>query len=81
MPQISQHNRTIVDQHTRQAEAYARLTGSMAGQKRRSRAEVLGARNEDRVLDIACGPGSLTLELAPHVAHATGLDLTPAMLG
>lgn len=74
------HDEKIIDQHTRQAESYARLTGSMAGQKRQPRHEILGAKAEDKVLDIACGPGSLTLELAPHVAHATGLDLTSAML-
>jgi 2-polyprenyl-3-methyl-5-hydroxy-6-metoxy-1,4-benzoquinol methylase len=27
-----------------------------------------------RLLDVGCGPGSLTLLLAPHVAHATGVD-------
>lgn len=79
MSERSRHNETIVDQHTRQAPAYARLTSGMAGQ-RPARHEVIGARADDALLDIACGPGSLTLELAPHVASATGLDITPAML-
>ncbi len=35
---------------------------------------------DDRVLDVACGPGALLATLAPRVRHAAGLDLTPAML-
>jgi len=75
----SQHNAKVVDQHTQQASGYARLTQSMSS-RRPKRHEVIGARADDLLLDIACGPGSLTLELAPHVARATGLDITPAML-
>jgi ubiquinone/menaquinone biosynthesis C-methylase UbiE len=75
----SPHNDKIVDQHTQQAESYAKLTQRMSGE-RPKRHEVIGARPDDELLDIACGPGSLTLELAPHVASATGLDITPAML-
>lgn len=73
------YNAKIVDQHTQQAQSYAKLTRRMAGE-RPKRHEVIGAGPDDELLDIACGPGSLTLELAPHVARATGLDITPAML-
>jgi SAM-dependent methyltransferase len=70
MSETSQHNARIVDQHTQQAAGYARLTQGMTSARPK--------RHE--VIDIACGPGSLTLELAPHVARATGFDITPAML-
>ncbi len=80
MPETSLHNEKIVDQHTQQASGYAKLTGSMAGQQRVPRHLAIGARPDDELLDIACGPGSLTLALAPHVARATGFDITPAML-
>lgn len=33
-----------------------------------------------RLLDVGCGPGSLTLLLAPRFEHATGLDADAAML-
>ncbi|MBW8755954.1 MAG: methyltransferase domain-containing protein [Sphingomonadales bacterium] len=79
MSETSQHNARIVDQHTQQASGYAKLTQSMSGE-RPKRHELIGARPDDVLLDIACGPGSLTLELAPHVTHATGFDITPAML-
>jgi SAM-dependent methyltransferase len=79
MAEPSEHNAKIVDQHTQQAPAYAKLTSSMAG-RGPARHEIIGARPDDELLDIACGPGSLTLELAPHVAKATGFDITPAML-
>ncbi len=34
----------------------------------------------DLVLDVCCGPGALTLALAPRVLFARGIDLTEAML-
>jgi len=39
-----------------------------------------GPTPEDRLLDVACGPGALLSVFAPHVRHAVGLDLTMAML-
>lgn len=35
---------------------------------------------DDTALDVACGPGLLTCALAARVRHATGIDLTSAML-
>ena len=34
----------------------------------------------DTVLDVACGPGLLVCAFAARVRHATGIDLTPAMI-
>ncbi|MGS0686217.1 class I SAM-dependent methyltransferase [Nakamurella sp. GG22] len=45
--------------------------------------ELVGARLLDGsgvLLDVGCGPGSLTLLLAPHVAEAIGVDADPDML-
>lgn len=74
------HNDKIVDQHTQQAPAYAALTQSMATDRTAALRAITGAGPDDDLLDLACGPGSLTLDLAPHVGSATGIDLTPAML-
>ncbi len=35
-------------------------------------------RPQDRVLDVGCGAGSITLGLAQHVAHVTGVDVDAA---
>jgi SAM-dependent methyltransferase len=40
----------------------------------------LGLDGSGRLLDVGCGPGSLTLLLAPLVAEATGIDADPDMI-
>jgi SAM-dependent methyltransferase len=39
-----------------------------------------GAGPDDTVLDVACGPGLVVCAFARVARHATGIDLTPAML-
>jgi SAM-dependent methyltransferase len=43
-------------------------------------AATLGLDGTGRLLDVGCGPGSLTLLLAPRFAEAVGLDADPDML-
>jgi SAM-dependent methyltransferase len=43
-------------------------------------AETLGLDGTQRLLDVGCGPGSLTLQLAPHAAVAIGVDADPDMI-
>jgi SAM-dependent methyltransferase len=42
--------------------------------------EALVLDGTGRLLDVGCGPGSLTLLLAPHVAEAVGVDADAGML-
>lgn len=42
--------------------------------------DALGLDGTGRLLDVGCGPGSLTLLLAPYVAEAIGIDADPDML-
>jgi 2-polyprenyl-3-methyl-5-hydroxy-6-metoxy-1,4-benzoquinol methylase len=35
---------------------------------------------EDTVIDIACGTGSLSVELSKHARHVTGIDLSDGMI-
>jgi SAM-dependent methyltransferase len=43
-------------------------------------AEVLGLDGTQRLLDVGCGPGSLTVLIAPRVAEAVGIDADPDMI-
>lgn len=43
-------------------------------------AQALDLDGTGRLLDVGCGPGSLTLLLAPHFAEAVGIDADPDML-
>lgn len=77
---MSSHNSRILDQFTRQAAPFSQ-SPSVSNQKALefivSSAE---AGPVDTVLDVACGPGLLVCAFARVVRHATGIDLTPAML-
>lgn len=42
--------------------------------------EALGLDGGERLLDVGCGPGSLTNLLAPHVAEAVGIDASAEMV-
>jgi SAM-dependent methyltransferase len=81
MPNRDDHDAVTVEQFTRQAKPFARLHTA------RSDADILRLIRDaacfgpgSRVLDVACGPGLVTLHLAEAADHVTGLDLTPAML-
>ena len=42
--------------------------------------DVLNLDGRGRLLDVGCGPGSLTLLLAPHFEEAVGVDADEQML-
>jgi ubiquinone/menaquinone biosynthesis C-methylase UbiE len=42
--------------------------------------EMSGVTPNDDVLDVACGPGLVACEFAPHARHVTGVDITPEMI-
>ncbi|HEX4006943.1 MAG TPA: class I SAM-dependent methyltransferase [Acidobacteriaceae bacterium] len=74
------HSEQIVDQFTRQAAQFA---ASPTARSEDILERILRAARpgpHDAALDVACGPGLLACALAGLVRHATGIDLTPAML-
>jgi len=77
---MSTHRDTIVGQFTRQAVSFSTAPGIKDEAALRLVVEFTGAGPGDRVLDVACGPGLLVCAFARVVRHATGIDLTPAML-
>jgi SAM-dependent methyltransferase len=70
----------ILDQFSRQAVPFSTAPGIMDEQALRQIVEFAGAGPQDTVLDVACGGGIIVCALAKVVRHATGIDLTPAML-
>ncbi|HYM49452.1 MAG TPA: methyltransferase domain-containing protein [Candidatus Limnocylindrales bacterium] len=75
------------DVFSRHARAYKRRQDALRRQgglrARTLLIEGIGAGPGDQVLDLACGPGTLTLQLAELVApdgQAVGIDLAPGML-
>ena len=74
------HREAILDQFTRQAVPFATAPSIKDETALRLVVEFSGAGPADTVLDVACGPGLIVVAFARVVKHATGIDLTPAML-
>jgi SAM-dependent methyltransferase len=74
------HAQSILDQFTRQAIPFSTSPSIKDEIALTLLAEASGAGPADTVLDVACGPGLVVCALARRVAHATGIDITPAML-
>lgn len=77
---MSSHNSRILDQFTRQAAPFAAAAPIRNEEALNFLVRAAAAGPEDTVLDVACGPGLLVCAFARVVRHATGIDLTPAML-
>jgi SAM-dependent methyltransferase len=74
------HDSRILDQFTRQAAPFA-AAPAIRNQEALDRiVQWVSAGPDDMALDVACGPGLLVCAFARVVQHATGVDMTPAML-
>ena len=76
----STHQDLILDQFTRQAAPFSTAKTIADEKALRLLVEFSGAGPGDTVLDVACGGGLVVCAFAPSVRHATGIDVTPAML-
>src|SRR2546427_106426 len=74
------HRDLIVEQFTKQAVPFSTAPGIRDEEALRLLVEFTGAGPEDSVLDVACGPGLVVCAFAAVARHATGIDLTPAMI-
>jgi SAM-dependent methyltransferase len=77
---MKNHRRLILDQFTRQATPFATAPGIRDEEALALLVQVSDAGPEDTVLDVACGPGLVVCAFARVVRHATGIDITPAMI-
>ena len=74
------HQSLIRDQFTRQATPFSTAAPIASEAALRMIIDAAQPGPDDTVLDIACGGGIVVCAFAPHVRHATGIDVTPAML-
>lgn len=74
------HQDLILEQFTRQAAPFSTAGPIASDEALQLLIEQSGAGPDDTVLDVACGGGLVVCAFAPLVRHATGIDLTPAML-
>ena len=76
----STHQDLILDQFTRQAAPFSTAKTIADENALHLLVEFSNAGPNDTVLDVACGGGLVVCAFAPSVRHATGIDVTPAML-
>ena len=74
------HQERILDQFTRQATPFSTANTITDVNALRMIVTAAAPTPDDTVLDVACGGGIVVCAFAPHVRHATGIDMTPAML-
>jgi ubiquinone/menaquinone biosynthesis C-methylase UbiE len=74
------HQSLIRDQFTRQATPFS--TAAPIASEAALQLIIDAARPgpDDTLLDVACGGGIVVCAFAPYVRHATGIDMTTAML-
>jgi SAM-dependent methyltransferase len=77
---MTAHRDLIVEQFTQQAVPFSTAPGIRDAEALRLLVELTAAGPEDTVLDVACGPGLVVCAFAAVARHATGIDVTPAML-
>lgn len=63
------------------AEGYAAEASLVMGPLSRRAGESLAPASNARVLDVAAGPGTLALQLAPHVRELVAVDFSERMIG
>ncbi|MGH7059930.1 MAG: class I SAM-dependent methyltransferase, partial [Stellaceae bacterium] len=74
------HSSLIRDQFTRQAVPFSTASPITDPGALQLIIDAAAPRPDDTVLDVACGGGIVVCAFAPRVRHATGIDMTPAML-
>lgn len=74
------HDSLIRDQFTRQAIPFSTANPIIDPGALTTVVDAAAPGPDDTVLDVACGGGIVVCAFAPRVRHATGIDMTPAML-
>lgn len=74
------HNAVVSGQFSPQAEAYLHSSTHATGTDLALMVEAVRSRPEAVVLDMGCGGGHVSFQVAPHVAKVVAYDLSAEML-
>jgi ubiquinone/menaquinone biosynthesis C-methylase UbiE len=74
------HLHRTQQEFARQAEHFAASPATTDREQARRLVDCIGADARGLVLDVACGPGIVTVELAGQAREVVAFDLTPQML-
>ena len=74
------HERTILDEFTRQAESFNTAAVANAPETLAELVRFAAPRPDERWVEAACGPGLIARALAPLTRTVVGFDTTPAMI-
>lgn len=80
MSSYDAHTKNIQKQFNRQAEEYAQTKQANDGRAMAGLVRLTKTNASSLTLDVACGPGRLTMAFANHAKQATGLDVTENLL-
>lgn len=72
------HDKIIVDQFSKQAVPFSKVPGHQTAMQVLIR--MSGVQSQDRVLDVACGPGLVACEFAKIASQVNGIDVTAKMI-
>lgn len=74
------HRAAVRKQFGRTVEAFSKLAVRDAPEVLAEKLRFIRPQSEDLALDVACGPGTLVLDLAKRTRFARGIDVTKEML-
>jgi ubiquinone/menaquinone biosynthesis C-methylase UbiE len=80
MSSFDSHTKKIQKQFNRQAKDYAQTNQAKDVRAMAGLVRLTKTNQSSQTLDVACGPGRLTMAFANHSKQATGLDVTENLL-
>jgi ubiquinone/menaquinone biosynthesis C-methylase UbiE len=80
MMKQAENKELVREQFTKTAEVFGDFAVATRGAEAAALAEMVHVGKSDRVVDVACGAGTLALRFARRASWVCGADLTPAIL-